>query len=294
MGILDKLFGKKGTERKDPLDVSARFRLDRHAFTGTMSKFHVAQEIGTKKLFGIKFMDEEKTAYFTARFKGLNKPLEGEIALQIHNPHIVETYEYGLTTTGGAYIMMEYINGPGLDVAMRRRDASLFPDRMKLIREMAKSIQSVHDHGFIHRDVCPRNFICFNDFTWLKLIDFGLTVPDEPPYRRPGNRTGTPQYMAPEIVRRRATDRRLDVFAFGVTIYRFLTFEHPWRSTDTTGQAALAHDTSDVTPILDHRPNLNKKLARAIHKCIEPNMKNRMDSCKKFLFAIRSVETEDE
>ena len=294
MGILDKLFGKDKTTKNEPLDVSARFRLDRHAFSGTMSKFHVAQEIGTKKLFGIKFLDEEKTAYFNARFKGLKKPHEGEIALQIKHKHIVETYEYGLTTTGQEYIMMEYINGPGLDAAIRKRDASVFPNRLKLIREMAESIQSVHDHGFIHRDICPRNFICFNDFSWLKMIDFGLTVPNEPPYRTPGNRTGTPQYMAPEIVRRRATDATLDVFAFGVTVYRFLTFEHPWRSTDFTGKAALAHDTSEVSPILDHRPHLNKKLAAAIHKCLLVNPTKRMQSCQKFLSAIRSVEQEDE
>ena len=92
MGILDKFFGKKGGQTQERLDISARFRLDRHAFTGTMSKFHVAQEIGTKKLFGIKLLDDEKTAYFNARFKGLNKPNEGEIALQIHHPHIVDTY----------------------------------------------------------------------------------------------------------------------------------------------------------------------------------------------------------
>lgn len=290
MGFWDKFFGGSG---KEPLDVSARFRLDRHAFAGTMSKFHVAQEIGTNKLFGLKFLDEEKTAYFNARFKGLNKPNEGEIAMKIHHPQIVETYEYGVTTAGLEYIMMEYINGPGLDVTIRRRDSSLFPNRMKLIRQMANAIQSVHEHGFIHRDVCPRNFICFSDFSWLKLIDFGLTVPDLPPYRLPGNRTGTPQYMAPEIVRRRATDRTVDVFAFGVTVYRLLTFEHPWRSTDTTGTAALAHDTSDITQILEHRPQLNKKLAAAVHKCLEVNPVRRMPSCKQFLTAIRGVETED-
>lgn len=290
MGIWDKFFGGSG---KEPLDVSARFRLDRHAFTGTMSKFHVAQEIGTNKLYGLKFLDEEKTAYFNARFKGLDKPNEGQIAMQIHHPQIVKTYEYGVTTTGQEYIMMEYINGPGLDVSIRKQDPNLFPSRLKLIREMAAAIQSVHEHGFIHRDVCPRNFICYKDFTWLKLIDFGLTVPDLPPYRLPGNRTGTPQYMAPEIVRRRATDRTLDVFAFGVTAYRLLTFEHPWRSTDTTGTAALAHDTSDVTPILEHRPKLNKKLANAIHKCLEVNPAKRMPSCKLFLSGIRGVESEE-
>jgi serine/threonine-protein kinase len=290
MGILDKFFGGS---RKEPLDVSARFRLDRHAFTGTMSKFHVAQEIGTNKLYGLKFLDEEKTAYFRARFKGLDKPTEGEIAMKIRHPKIVETYEYGVTTTGQEYIMMEYINGPGLDITIRRRDEGLFPNRMKLIREMAEAIQSVHEHGFIHRDVCPRNFICYKDFSWLKLIDFGLTVPDLPPYRMPGNRTGTPQYMAPEIVRRRETDRTVDVFAFGVTVYRLLTFEHPWGSTDTTGMAALAHDSSEVTQILDHRPDLNKKLAAAIHKCLEINPVRRTASCKQFLSAIRGVVRED-
>lgn len=294
MGILDKLFGKGSNRNKEALDVSARFRLDRHAFTGTMSKFHVAQEIGSKKLYGLKFLDEEKTAYFNARFKGLNKPNEGEIALKIKHPNIVETYQYGVTTTGQQYIMMEYVNGPGLDIVIRQRDESLFPDRLKLIREMANAIQAVHDLGFIHRDVCPRNFICAKDYSSVKLIDFGLTLPDEPPYRLPGNRTGTPQYMAPEIVRRRPTDKRLDVFSFGVTVYRFLTFEHPWRSTDTTGKAALAHDTSDVTPILEHRPQLNQKLAAAIHKCLETNPDQRMESCKKFLSAIRGVEKETE
>ena len=159
---------------------------------------------------------------------------------------------------------------------------------------MAKALQSVHDAGFIHRDVCPRNFICYKDFTWLKLIDFGLTVPVEPPYKMPGNRTGTPQYMAPEIVRRRSTDHRLDLFSFGITAYRLLTFQHPWRTTDTTGTAALAHDTSDVTPIFEHRPKLNKSLAKAIHKCMEVNVDKRTASAKQFLSAIRTVKQEDE
>ena len=290
MGLLDKFFG--GKKKKEPLDVSARFRLDRHAFTGTMSKFHVAQEIGTNKLYGLKLLDGEKTEYFNNRFKGLNKPPEGDIAMQIKHPRIVETYEYGVTTTGQEYIMMEYIEGPGLDIAIRQKKADLFPDRIKLIKEMAEALEFVHSQGFIHRDVCPRNFICYKDFTWLKLIDFGLTVPDEAPYKMPGNRTGTPQYMAPEIVRRRKTDNRLDIFAFGVTCYRFLTFEHPWRSTDTTGKAALAHDTSEVTPILQHRPELDKTLAKAIHKCIEVNPENRMPSAKQFLQTIRNVKGE--
>ncbi|MEL7500286.1 MAG: serine/threonine-protein kinase [Planctomycetota bacterium] len=290
MGIFDKLFG---SNKQSKLDVSARFRLERQSTAGTMSTFRAANEVGSSKVFGIKFLDDEKTTYFKNRFKGLNKPSEGEIALQIKHERIVETFEYGETTTGQEYILMEYIDGPGLDSLLRKGDVRVFKgNRLNLIRQMAQAIQAVHEAGFIHRDVCPRNFICNKEVTWLKLIDFGLTVPDQPEFRTPGNRTGTPQYMAPEIVRRRATDQRVDIFAFGVTIYRFLTFEHPWGSTDTTGKTALAHDTVAVTDIMKHRPDLNPKLAKAVHRCLEVSPDKRPSTMKKFLGLIRDVKQE--
>lgn len=292
MGIFDKLFGGGGSGKKERLDVASRFQVDRHAFTGTMSKFHVVKEIGSGDLYGIKFLDREKTEYFKARFKGLNKPSEGVIAMQISHPLIVETFEHGVTTTGIEYILMEYIKGTGLDSVVHSKKQEVVPHRLKMIRQMAESVQAVHDAGFIHRDVCPRNFICHDNFSSVKMIDFGLTIPDEPPYRLPGNRTGTPQYMAPEIVRRRATDSRVDVFAFGVTIYRLLAFEHPWGSTDTTGMAALTHDSVAVTDIMEHRPDLNDKLARAVHRCIEVNPEKRFKTCKHFLTAISTVKKE--
>jgi len=292
MGIFDKLFG--GDKKPAKLDVSTRFQLDRHAFSGTMSKFRVAKEIGTGKLYGIKFLDAKKLEHFRSRFKGLNKPEEGEIAMQISHPLIVETYEYGKTKLGQEYILMEYIEGSGLDAVIRSQREEIAPNRLKMIRQMAEAVQVVHDAGFIHRDVCPRNFICHTNYTGVRLIDFGLTIPNEPPYRQPGNRTGTPQYMAPEIVRRRATDARVDVFALGVTMYRMLTWQHPWGSEDTSGMAALTHDSVEVTSIFEHRPDLNRKLGNAVHKCMEVKVEDRMKSCKHFLGAIRSIKSERE
>ncbi|MDG2185846.1 MAG: serine/threonine-protein kinase [Mariniblastus sp.] len=294
MGIIKKIkkaFTPSGSLSR--LDVAARFTLDRHAYTGTMSKFHVAKEHDTGNVYGIKLLDKEKAKLFRDRFKGLNKPSEGEIGKSINDPLIARTYEFGFTTAGIEYILMEYINGPGLNVLVKQRNQAFIPFRLELIRQMALSLQAVHDAGFIHRDVCPRNYICAENLESLKLIDFGLTVPDQAPYRMPGNRTGTPQYMAPEIVRRRNTDQRVDLFAFGVTVYRVLTFEHPWGTTDTTGLAALAHDTRSFTDIRVHRPNLHPKLAEAVHQCLTVSATDRMDSCKRFLNRIREVKEED-
>ncbi|HMO12990.1 MAG TPA: serine/threonine-protein kinase [Pirellulaceae bacterium] len=292
MSLFDKLKGIfTGGSASKRLDVSSRFKFERHAFTGTMSKFRVAREIKTGKLFGIKFLDQEKLEVFRARFKGLNKPEEGEIAMQMEHPYIVKTYEYGLTTSGEEYILMEYIDGPGLNTLISERSQKLDGHQLEFIRQMAEAIQALHDAGFIHRDICPRNFIVNRDMKWLKLIDFGLTVPNTPPFRLPGNRTGTPQYMAPEIVRRRDTDHTVDIFAFGVSAYRLLTFEHPWGSTETSGLAALAHDSKAHQPIEIHRPDIDPVLANAIHKCLKAKPENRMQSAKLFLHAIRDVES---
>lgn len=293
MGFLDRIKGMfKGSASR--LDVSSRFRLDRHAYAGTMSKFHVATEIETGKVYGIKLLDPEKLAMFRDRFKGLDRPEEGEIGMAIDHPRVAKTYEYGKTTNDIEYILMEYIDGPGLNTILREPEEQLLRNRLALIRQMAEAVQAVHDAGFIHRDICPRNFICYKDYTWLKLIDFGLTVPNTATFRQPGNRTGTPQYMAPEIIRRRATDERVDIFAFGVTVYRFLALEHPWGTTDVTAMAALSHDQKPADDIFKYRPNLQPKLAKAVHRCLEIDPNKRFSSMKQFMSSISGVDQEDQ
>ena len=85
----------------------------------------MARDLRTGKVVGLKILDPEKTAAFEARFKGLRKPSEGEIAMQLKHPHIVETYEYGLTTEGAQYLVMEFLEGPNLNAALAARDPCL-------------------------------------------------------------------------------------------------------------------------------------------------------------------------
>ncbi len=292
MGIIDRFKAAFSTSGSPPLDISKRFEMNRHAFHGTMSRFHVVRDIHTGEFFGIKLLDAEKTKLFRERFKGFDLPTEGVIGAKIDHPLIAKTIEYGATTKGQEFILMEWVDGPGLNVLIKNRSEDLGPHRLELIRKMAEALQAVHDAGFIHRDICPRNYICNRDLTNIKLIDFGLTVPDREEFRRPGNRTGTPQYMAPEVVRRRETDKRLDLFSFGVTMFRMLTFEHPWGSTETTGMAALAHDQRPADDILKLRPDLNGKLAAAVQQCLEIDVEKRMQSCQQLLQKIRSVQSE--
>jgi eukaryotic-like serine/threonine-protein kinase len=278
----------------EKLDVNARFEIVREAITGTMSSFYMARERKTGRVVGLKILDPEKTQQFEARFKGLNKPAEGKVAMSMKHPHVVETFEYGLTTRGEQYIVMEYVEGTGLSQLLYLREKKLIGKRLPLIRQMGESIDYVHKQGYIHRDICPRNFIVSHDLAKLTLIDFGLTLPATEAFTQPGNRTGTPLYMAPEVVRRRATDSRLDVFSFGVTVYQMLTFEHPWPVGDATGMAALAHDTDPPTPITDYNPKLSPVLAEAIMLCLNARPDDRPETMEHFLRLIRKVRHEED
>ncbi|MGD0382526.1 MAG: serine/threonine-protein kinase [Thermoguttaceae bacterium] len=273
------------------MNVSARFALLREAIQGTMSSFYMARDLRTNKIVGLKILNPKKTAEFNARFRGLHKPSEGEISVQLKHPNIVETFEYGLTTEDELYLVMEFLEGATLFSALVGQDPHLEGRRVKFIRQAAEALAAVHNAGFIHRDICPRNFMLTNNGDDIKLIDFGLSVPATKQFMQPGNRTGTPNYMAPELVRRHTTDQRLDVFAFGVTAYEICTFELPWMR-GTTGMAAMTHDRPP-TDISKYRPQINPALAKAIHACIEPLLGLRCPSMEKFLQMIREVKHED-
>jgi len=293
MGLFEKIKGlfKSGNRG---IDVELRFERVRSAVSGTMSNFYVAHDRErNNEIIGLKLCDPEKVEFFESRFKGLNKPSEGEIATSMNHPNVAKTYEYGITNKGLPYLVMEFVDGPGVQLIVQERDeAAVKGKRLQMIREMATALAYVHRCEYIHRDICPRNYICSNDMSIVKLIDFGLSVPATKYFMQPGNRTGTPLYMAPEIVRRRPTDKRVDVFSFGVTCYHLLTFELPWPSTDTTGMAALHHDTSPATDIFTYRPDLDRSLGAAVMNAMKPNVNDRTTDLDSFLRQIKGSKSE--
>jgi serine/threonine-protein kinase len=274
------------------VDVGARYEILREAVSGTMSNFHMARDRETDRIVGLKILDKKKTEALEARFRGLKKAPEGEIAASFKHPRIVETFSHGMTTNDEQFIVMEYLDGPGLNSLIIGKSPLLNGNRLALARQAAEAIEAVHQAGYIHRDVCPRNFVCSKDASSLKLIDFGLTVPATKEYMQPGNRTGTPNYMAPEVVRRKATDQRLDVFAYGVSMYELFAFDLPWQR-GTDGRAAMAHGLSAPPPLRKFSPKIDPTLEAAIHKCMESEPTDRFPSISHLLKAISRVKHED-
>jgi eukaryotic-like serine/threonine-protein kinase len=275
------------------VDVNRRYEILREAVSGTMSSFYMARDRQTDQIVGLKILDKDKTDQLEMRFRGLDKPTEGEIAAKFNHPRIVTPLGHGITSKGEQFVVMEYLDGPGLNSLIIARSKLLDGNRLALMNQAAEALFVVHEAGFIHRDICPRNFVCSKDATSLKLIDFGLTVPARKEFQQPGIRTGTPNYMAPEVVRRRPTDQRIDIFSFGVSMYEMFAFELPWQRGSADGMAAMSNAQSLPKPLDAYYPKINPKLRDIIHKCLEPEPEKRFQSMKLLMNALRSVKHED-
>jgi serine/threonine protein kinase len=228
MGFLDKLkqiFAS--SDAKDPIDVNKRFDLLGRTGQGSMSKVGRARDRQTGKTVCLKVLDREKTLKFEARFPGMKKPSEGEICLLLKHPNIVATYEHGITIEKEPYIVMELVEGVGLNFLIENKHKDLDGNRVNFLSQYASGIEHMHKVGFLHRDICPRNVMVNNEGV-VKIIDLGLAIPYKPDFCKPGNRTGTTTYLAPELIRRTPTDHRVDCFALGVTAYEVFTGDLPW------------------------------------------------------------------
>jgi serine/threonine protein kinase len=235
----------------------------------------------------VKILDKVKTAKFEQRFAGMNKPREGPIAVTLRHKNIVQSYEYGQSMEGEPFIVMELIEGVGLNFLIETHSERLKGNRNSMLAQIADAIDFMHKHGFLHRDLCPRNVMVTEDNT-PKLIDFGLTIPNTPLFGRPGNRTGTSSYLAPEVIRRVATDHRVDLFALGVTAYETFTFGLPWEKTDSL-QLLISKMSSRPRDPRDLRPDLDERTAKVLLKSIERDPALRYQTAAEFRDALLSI-----
>ncbi|HAH45986.1 MAG TPA: serine/threonine protein kinase [Planctomycetaceae bacterium] len=285
MNFLKRFFSKES--RLPRVNIKQRFELIGRVGQGSMSKVWRARDLNSGRTVALKVLHKQKTEELEARFVGLNKPKEGDIAVQFQHPHIVKTFEHGLTSDGEQFLVMEFIEGYSLSFLVEAQNEDMRTNCLKYMIQLGEAIQYFHKENWIHRDICPRN-IMVNNEQQLKLIDFGLVVPNTPPFLQPGNRTGTAAYMAPELIKRQKTSQQIDIFSYAVTCYEMLTKRLPWKSAETM-EAVLQHINSPPKPIQELLPGINPQLADAIMKGLELYPQDRWQTIDQMLVPFKEV-----
>jgi len=269
------------------VNLQRRFSVVSETARGSMSRVYRALDNQTGRTVCLKVQARDKNDAAKSRASSHElRPLEGEMALKLVHPHIVRTFEYGTTNQGEHFLVMEYIDGVSMQFIRETRSARTV-QKLELLAQAAEGLAAVHLAGFIHHDVNPRNFLIDREHS-VKLIDFGLTVPNTPAFRRPGNRTGTLQYMAPELLRREPIDERIDVFSFGVLAFEFLTDRLPYDANNSTTLMLQRINTEPLDAAVV-KPKLSEELCSLLRQLTARRTDQRWPSMSTLPKALRSV-----
>jgi len=195
---------------------------------GGMGAVYLARQTSLNRLVAIKILPAELDDgenNFTQRFKN-----EAQAMAQLSHPGIVAVYDFGQTTSGLLYIVMEYIDGTDVALMVERQGRLPSAHAMAITAHVCDALAYAHGKGIIHRDIKPSNIMIGYDGV-VKVADFGLakmSQTEQSGLTQSGMVMGTLHFMAPEaLTLGRAVDQRADIYAVGVMLYQMLTGKLP-------------------------------------------------------------------
>ena len=158
---------------------------------------------------------------------------EAEAAASLRSPHTINLYDFGISQDGTFFLVMELLDGLDLETLVERFGPVPADRTVYLLRQACESLAEAHTRGLVHRDIKPSNiFTCRMglDVDFVKVLDFGLVKAVGEASREatlltaPDSTTGTPAYIAPEMIRGdRVPDHRVDIYTLGCVGYWLLT-----------------------------------------------------------------------
>nr|AGY55072.1 mitogen-activated protein kinase kinase kinase [Dunaliella salina] len=166
--------------------------------------------------------------------------------------------------------------------------AHIHPRRLLLMAlDIARGMNYLHSIGpkVVHRDLKSPNLLVDMDWT-IKIADFGMSFANALTSSTPKSSTGTPHWMAPEVLRSERATAASDVFSYGVILWECVTRQVPWEGLDVV-QILSAVGLRQKRLNIPH--DLDPKLAQLIRACFEEEPQMRPDF-KTILEKLNSME----
>lgn len=243
---------------------------------GGMGRVYRAEQTNLGRTVAVKIIHPHLVGEENAAARFIT---EARAASRLNHPNSVAIIDFGKTSDGQLYLVMEFLRGKDLARVVYEEGPLPFRRIIGVLRQVLAALAEAHLLGIIHRDLKPENIIleptrAGGDF--VKVVDFGLAkvraeTAHAPSITSPGIVCGTPEYMSPEQGRGDELDARSDLYAMGVIFFQLLTGRLPFEA-DSPTQVVLAHltqpppDPRTVAPDRKIPANLVEIVMKALAK----------------------------
>jgi hypothetical protein len=281
------------------MEQLGRYELVRKLAKGGMGEVFLARSAGVKgfrKTVVVKRIHPHLAAIdeFVEMF--LN---EGRLAAMFDHPNVVQIFDLG-EEGGTYYIAMEYVDGPTLftlvKLALQRQQLLPVEIIMKVVAFAMEGLHYAHTFtrddgqplGLIHRDISPDNLLIARSGA-VKVADFGVArATTLPRVTQTGAFKGKVSYLAPETLRTKNFDHRVDLFSTGVVLFEALTGMKPFGGGGPT-EVLEAIVKSPPLEMLDYRPDVPPALRELVLRCLSKDPNGRPASASELQHELDSI-----
>ena len=230
--------------------IDRKYRLDTLIGFGGMGEVYRATRLLIGDQVAIKILH---SAHVSDPQAGERFRREAQAAARLKHPNAVSIHDFGVTSDGLVYLVMELVEGQNLRHLIKQQGPLPSATVSEITNQICSALQAAHQQNIVHRDLKPDNIMVNVTISGLRVtvLDFGIAKLRDKSASNltvTGNVLGTPHYMSPEQCLGEEIDHRSDLYSLGVVMYQMLTGSLPFNSPTSTA-VALQHVSKDPPAI---------------------------------------------
>ena len=229
---------------------------------------------------------------------------EGQAARRFRHPNAVTVYDLRTAADGTIYMVMEYVEGHTLDLAIKTRGRFTAAEALDVLTPIMSVLDTAHSMGVVHRDLKPENIMIGNATEnsppIVKLLDLGIAKMREIAGDNGGNTAltmagqvlGTPYYMSPEqwgeIPRdgNPEIDGRADIYSLGLVFYEMISGRRLFAG-NTLHELRREHVSTPAKPLYEVAPGVPRGFSDALERAIAKDRGDRQSTASELADELR-------
>jgi hypothetical protein len=259
-----------------------RYRLVQKVGAGGFGQVYRAWDADLEREVAIKLLHQ----HISDDHAGRRVRQEGKALAKISQSNVVAVHGVEVHQ-GRAGLCMEFVRGQTLEDVVRTRGAFGEREAMIIGEDVCRALSAVHRNGYLHRDVKARN-VMREQAGRIVLMDFGTGRETQQGPEAVSDLTGTPIYMAPEVLEGRPASVRSDVYSVGVLLFYLVSGAHPVQARSSK-ELKAAHREGRRRYLSEWRSDLTADFVRVVDRAIAPKPEDRYPNAAALFEALGRV-----